>query len=536
LLAALALLLGALLPARAAAALLPDLDASSPAALLRSFHGEMDRIAALYGAYRAAPSTAREIEIGVALRRVARELLDLSDIPPALRLKGGNRAVVQLADILARVPPPPPGSVPGDAAGELPAHWTLPGTELRLTRRTDGHRAGEYWFSAGTVARLSEFHAAVIGQPPLRPTPIASWVREQERATGPWLTGLGLQRLPHALQVSVLGDPLWKLLVFVAMIALIASAVRAWRRWAVRPVPLSPWRRRLRLMTSPLVFALLVLTGHLFLNLEVVLAGSIGEAEGIIATAALYIAAAWAAWHACWLLAEAIIAAPTFPEDTFDASLMRVLARVASLAAVILILLYGANDIGVPALGLLAGVSIGGIALALAAQSTVENLLGGLSIFADQPFRVGDEVRQGTLAGIVEAIGPRSTRVRALDGTLTTVPNGELAKAQITNMSARGATLFRHTLNLPAPEHTRDLTALLAAMQAILAADAAVLAGGGLPRVRLIGTEGGTLQVEAVARIATTQAAEFLVAQERLLVALLEALEAAGLRLAPPPA
>jgi len=98
----------------------------------------------------------------------------------------------------------------------------------------------------------------------------------------------------------------------------------------------------------------------------------------------------------------------------------------------------------VPTLGLLAGISIGGVALALAAQSTVENLLGGFTIFADRPFRVGDEIRFGGKAGRVEAIGPRSTRIRDADGSLTTVPNANISKDQLTNVSARSSSLFRH--------------------------------------------------------------------------------------------
>ncbi|NBD31183.1 MAG: mechanosensitive ion channel [Alphaproteobacteria bacterium] len=89
--------------------------------------------------------------------------------------------------------------------------------------------------------------------------------------------------------------------------------------------------------------------------------------------------------------------------------------------------------IGIPAFGLLAGV--GGVALALAAQPTVENLFGGVSIFTDTPFRVGNVIRYGGEARKVERIGPRPSRIRGLDGTLTTVPNNDLAKRHIVNVS-----------------------------------------------------------------------------------------------------
>ncbi|MCU0945536.1 MAG: mechanosensitive ion channel family protein [Rubritepida sp.] len=520
--------------------LLSELDASSPAAVLRSFEAETHRLSALYLDYRAAPTSAKEFTIARGLQRIATQLLDLSAVPPALLVKTGNRAVAELADVLQRLPPIPPETIPGNAGdpAALPAHWTIPGTELRLVRRTAGHRAGDYMFSAETVARLPEFHAAVIAQPPLRPTLVPDWTRAQERATGPWLSSLPLHRMPRPLQVPLLGTPIWKVALTVLLALGILLAVRGWRRRVHRAESdrLAPWRQRLRVLTVPGLFAVLVLAGHVFLNAEVILAGDFASAQSILATAALYIAAAWGAWHACWLLAEVVIASPSFPEDAFDANLMRVLARVLSIGAVAGILLYGANDIGVPALGLLAGVSIGGIALALAAQSTVENLLGGLSLFADRPFRVGDEVRHDGSTGVVEAIGPRSTRIRLADGTLTSVPNAVLAKAEVTNLSARGSTLFRHVLNLPAPLESARLQSLLDDMAERLRGDPKVLAGAGLPRVRLVGVADGALQIEVAARVATTVAPEFLEAQQRLLLEMLRAVEANGLALAPAPA
>ena len=74
------------------------------------------------------------------------------------------------------------------------------------------------------------------------------------------------------------------------------------------------------------------------------------------------------------------------------------------------ILFAGADNLGIPALGLLTGLGVGGVVAGLAAQSTVENVLGGFTLFADKPFRVGDLVEFGGVRGHVEAIGQRSTR------------------------------------------------------------------------------------------------------------------------------
>ena len=474
-----------------AAGLLPELDASSPAATLRSLRAEAERIEALYNTYQAMPTTATELAMAHGMQRIGTQLLDLHEIAPATRLKSGAAAAGYLADILARLPEIPPESIPGDPGrpgSDLPAHWTIPGTEIRIVRLADGPRAGNYVFSADTVARLPEFHAQAAEMPALQPNPPGGWVTVQQRFVGPWLARLPLDDLPAALQAPLLGTPVWKLLLSILLgLAILAVVLHWWgtaRRWTAA---VSLWRRHALMLTVPGLLAALVVLGHGFIMWQVVPAHEIANAETILTTMVLYLAAAWAAVRACWLLAEVVIASPAFPDSTYDAHLVRIVARVGSLLAAGTIIVYGANDIGVPALGLLAGVSIGGIALALAAQSTVENLLGGITIFADRPFRVGDEVSISGNSGKVEAIGPRSTRIRGSDGTITTMPNAVLAKASLTNVSTRPSSVVRHRISLPGDLPSRQLEALLAELRERVRAHPLVEEASGLPRVRVVG-------------------------------------------------
>ena len=85
----------------------------------------------------------------------------------------------------------------------------------------------------------------------------------------------------------------------------------------------------------------------------------------------------------------------------------------------------------------LAGLSVGGLALGLAAQDTVANLFGAVAVFIDKPFRIGDRISLENIDGVVETIGLRSTRVRNLDGHLITVPNKTMGNATITNITRR---------------------------------------------------------------------------------------------------
>jgi len=90
-----------------------------------------------------------------------------------------------------------------------------------------------------------------------------------------------------------------------------------------------------------------------------------------------------------------------------------------------------------PITSILAGLGVGGLAVALAAQDTIKNFFGSLVIFADRPFQMGDSIFVDGIDGTVEEVGMRSTRLRTVDGHLVTIPNGELANKSIRNITRR---------------------------------------------------------------------------------------------------
>ena len=96
------------------------------------------------------------------------------------------------------------------------------------------------------------------------------------------------------------------------------------------------------------------------------------------------------------------------------------------------------QNLGINITGVLASLSIGGLALGLAAQDTLANLFGAVAVYVDKPFQIGDTIKlEGGIEGTVETIGLRSTRVRNLDGHLVTVPNKTMGNATITNVARR---------------------------------------------------------------------------------------------------
>ena len=146
----------------------------------------------------------------------------------------------------------------------------------------------------------------------------------------------------------------------------------------------------------------------------------------------------------CYLLLKVVDALIVFlkskvakTESTLDDRLLPILSTGLKAFIVIVSVLLVLQNGGYNITSLLAGLGLGGLAIALAAQDTLSNIFGAIAIFADQPFLVGDAVDVEGVTGSIEAIGIRSTRIRTFDGTLVTIPNSKIAQTKIDNLNAR---------------------------------------------------------------------------------------------------
>jgi MscS family membrane protein len=176
---------------------------------------------------------------------------------------------------------------------------------------------------------------------------------------------------------------------------------------------------------------------------------------------------------------------------------------------------------------------VGGIAIALAAQNTIENFIGSLNLFADHPVRVGDFCRYGEdptsnwkRVGIVESIGLRSTRIRGIDNSVTTIPNADFSKLHIINY-----TLCRHIFLLTVLglryETTDDqLRYVLASLRDMLLAHPRVIDDE--PRVRFAGFGDFALNVEIRVNINTMNRDEFRAIREDIFLRVMKIVKDAG--------
>lgn len=123
-------------------------------------------------------------------------------------------------------------------------------------------------------------------------------------------------------------------------------------------------------------------------------------------------------------------------ESTLDDQLVPLLVKSLRILVVTVGILFILQNFGYNVTSLLAGLGIGGLAFALAAQNTVSNLFGSITIFSDKPFQLGDWIQVGDIEGTVEDVGFRTTRVRRFDQALVTVPNSQFINTGVVNYSA----------------------------------------------------------------------------------------------------
>jgi len=175
---------------------------------------------------------------------------------------------------------------------------------------------------------------------------------------------------------------------------------------------------------------------------------------------------------------------------------------------------------------LVAGLGIGGLAVALAAQKTVENLFGGVTVLADRPVQVGDFFRWRDQVGTVEEIGLRSTRIRTLDRTLVSIPNAEFSTIQLENFAKRD-TIRLYTVFGVRYETTPDqLRFLLAEIRRLLLAHPRITDDPA--RVRFVGFGAYSLDLEIFAYVQTTDWNEFLQVREDVFLRVMDLVERAG--------
>jgi MscS family membrane protein len=254
----------------------------------------------------------------------------------------------------------------------------------------------------------------------------------------------GLDEIPVLSAYAPFGQPLWKYLASLVFIALAFIVARLCKFIA------NHWLKRLAARTKtkyddlfldlihgPVEVVAFVILLHIGLGIF-----DWPPAAQIFFSHALIIVVACSLTYVALKIVDLLLGLwrekVVSPQDkVFANQLIPLISKTAKIAIVIAAALLTAENLNWEIKSLLAGLSVGGLALGLAAQDTVANLFGAVAVFLDKPFYVGDRIRVDAVDGTVELIGLRSTRLRNVDGYLVTVPNKLMGNAVITNLSRR---------------------------------------------------------------------------------------------------
>jgi len=200
---------------------------------------------------------------------------------------------------------------------------------------------------------------------------------------------------------------------------------------------------------------------------------------------------------------------------------------VALIAAIALLQRSGVN-----VTAMLAGLGVGGIALALAAQKTLENVFGGISIIMRETVRVGDSCRLADQIGTIEDIGLGSIRLRTLDRSVVSIPNAQLAQQNMENMSLRDKFWIHQTLRLSGDTSADQMRSILAGIEDTLSGHPAIESR--TIRIRFIGFGHGSFTIEVFAYMVKPSYESFLQAQQESFLRIMDVISASGAVLASP--
>lgn len=347
--------------------------------------------------------------------------------------------------------------------------------------------------------------------------------------------GLGpiARLLPRALvERTFLEIALWQ---WIGLIALLCAAwllalfaaralVRVVRPWAGRTrTELDD--RLIELTAGPLRVLLAIAIFHLSLPWLHVTARA-REILGDLTKVAVIVAVTWLAFRAIDLLAAFVDERLEERRQLGAKSLVRFGARTIKVAIGALTLLAMLGTLGFDVTAVIAGLGVGGLAVALAAQKTLENVFGAVSLLADQPVRPGDFCRFGDQVGTVEDIGMRSTRVRTLDRTVISIPNAEFASLHLESFAARDRIRLVTTLGLRYETSADQLRRVIVALRGLLVAHPKILPAP--LRVRFVGFGAYSLDLELFCYVDTADYDEFLAVREDLFLRMMDAVQDCG--------
>ncbi len=397
------------------------------------------------------------------LQRLAQRIiscLDTSQLPEYSREYFDAEAAVCLKEILDRIPLPQAEKIPGiesvettDGAEAL-VRWQVPRTQIAISKQQEGPRRGEFLFSAGTVSRAPELYEKVrtqtyrVGEPAVSEGFYKWWLSSPGNPTVAAL----VDRLPESFQGREFGMAIWQWIGLILAIPISLAVMVLLFRWGrlrgehVRGHSLIQYWLSFGLF----VVAVLVPIGFKYFVWEyLTLRANALYVVNFCSDLAFLLGILGLIVGGSSRAAETVVALPHVTPGSLDANLIRIICRVLGIVAAVIVFLEGGHYLGFPLTTLIASAGIGGLAIALSAQGLMKGLFGTVTVLLDKPYRVGERIVVKGHDGFVEEIGLRSTKIRALSNHLISIPNDQMADAEIENIGKRQHIYRMTDLHIP---------------------------------------------------------------------------------------
>jgi MscS family membrane protein len=444
--------------------------------------------------------------------------LDLGGLPEAKQPSEGPRLARRLMLVLLRTGWIDPARISNDPLGAPEAG--VPDNEEKLAEATVGDRKVDL-----TLARVWDAQRGQIW------TFSRASVGEIDALYGTYGFGWVGDHLPRVFfSVELLGLRLWQWATLLLIILAGWVVSRVVGHWLARALRALAGRTRIE-WDDAFVGALDGPLGFILWALAVALASPL---VGLTPSAQQVTHVGWkllALIGVAWLLFRAVDAltarlrgiGATRP---LALSFAPIVQRIGKVLVVAFVLLAALDVVGINVVALLAGFGLGGLAVAFAAQKTLENLFGAVAIAGDRPFRVGDFVQIGDIVGTIEDIGLRSTKVRTLQRTIVTMPNGAVVGGNIINYTVRDRMLYNPVIGVTYGTTAAQLVYITDEVRKLLLTHPRVWPGVTRCRFKEFGAY--SLNLEVFCWIDTPDYNEFTALAEELNFRIAEIVEAAG--------
>lgn len=410
-------------------------------------------------------------------------------------------------------------------------HWRLYNTDIVLAQQSYGDKADQFLFSASTVQALRRWYRimepmAYAGEARI------DYYQDFLISPGPLFSKTLVQSLPKEYTQIYGPLPLWQwvalAIVFITCKILIVLSFKLgdyWNKhWESRGLR---WRVGRLLALTKIVLLLFVV--RYVIDEGIWITGSVYQ---FISVLFLLIQFVFVSWLIMTLFnySSKMYAFKKHNGKHVESSLITVLSRIFGGITITILAIYVIEFMGFSISPILAGLGVGGLAVALAIRPVLENVLNGLTLYADGGIKIGEFCRYGSNLGTIESIGLRSTRIRTLERSLITIPNSEFANMEVDNLERRDKRRMEHLFRLR-PEVTLDqLRVLIVNIRRLLLQHPKIEEDP--VRVRLKGVGDYSINVSMMVYINCRDNEEFMAIQEDVLFSVLNQVDKAGVQLA----